>query len=403
MRSKLNARTIAGAEPRTDPYEIRDSDIKGLMLRVQPSGVKSFYVEWSRGKRVAIGRFPGCTLATARAKALEVLNDAAKHGVPAAAHPKTKVPTFKAFIDDEYAPWVLAERKAGKATVANIRAQFSEFDSKPLTAITAWAIDKFKARRLHAGISPVTVNRDLDRIRAAINKAVEWNLLAANPLATVERPKVEDEPRVRWLRPDEEQRLRVALAARETERRRRRISGNAHAVARGREALPIWAIDQYTDHLAPLVLLAMNTGLRRGELLGLTWEAVDRKKGQIKVTAKTSKSARVRHVPLNSEAAAVIERLYVHSTKQGLLFPGGEGRSMTHVKRSWASLAASAELVDFHFHDLRHHFASKLMMSGADLYVVKELLGHSDSSMTERYAHLSQEHKAAAVQRLVAQ
>ena len=103
-----------------------------------------------------------------------------------------------------------------------------------------------------------------------------------------------------------------------------------------------------------MVLLAMNTGLRRGELLGLSWEAVDRTKGQIKVTAKTSKSARVRHVPLNSEAAAVIERLHKHSAKKGLLFPGGEGHSMTHVKRSWASLLNAAALVNC-LHHLRHH------------------------------------------------
>ena len=64
---------------------------------------------------------------------------------------------------------------------------------------------------------------------------------------------------------------------------------------------------------------------------------------------------------------------------------------MTHIKRSWASLVAAAELENFHFHDCRHHFASKLVMAGVDLYAVKELLGHSDFAMTQRYAHLSDE------------
>ena len=76
------------------------------------------------------------------------------------------------------------------------------------------------------------------------------------------------------------------LAEREQERRKRRASGNAHAARRGREPRPQWANDEYTDHLAPLVLLAMNTGLRRGELLGLTWEAVDRQAKRLKVTAQ---------------------------------------------------------------------------------------------------------------------
>jgi integrase len=152
-----------------------------------------------------------------------------------------------------------------------------------------------------------------------------------------------------------------------------------------------------------MVLLAMNTGLRRGELLGLTWDAIDRKRKQLRVTAATAKSSKVRHIPLNSEALEVIERMHKHATtKSGVIFAGVKGAAMTHVKRSWATLMEAAELEDFHFHDLRHHFASKLVMAGVDLYAVKELLGHSDFAMTQRYAHLSAEHKAAAVEKLVA-
>jgi integrase len=402
MRGKLTVRSIDGAKPLAKPYEMRDTAIRGLILRVQPSGVKSFNVEWGRGQRFAIGKYPVTTLEMARGRANEVLADAAKNGTPAVAKPKAKVATFKTFLDEHYAPWVEAERKAGKSTVANLRAQFGEFDNKAMTDISAWLIEKFKARRLKAGISPVTVNRDLDRIRAALNKAVEWKMLDSNPIAGVKRSKVEDEARVRFLDADDEARLRRSLAARELDRRRRRASGNAHAQARGHEPRPEWAADEYTDHLMPLVLLAMNTGLRRGELLGLSWEAIDRKAKRLKVAAATAKSQRVRYVPLNTEAAEVIECLHKHSPqKVGLVFAGAGGAAMTHVKRSWEGVVLAANLADFHFHDLRHHFASKLVMAGVDLYAVKELLGHSDFAMTQRYAHLSQEHKAAAVEKLV--
>lgn len=74
---------------------------------------------------------------------------------------------------------------------------------------------------------------------------------------------------------------------------------------------------------------------------------------------------------------------------------------MTNINKSWAALCTAAELDDFHFHDCRHHFASKLAMAGVDLYTIKELLGHSDFAMTQRYAHLAAEHKAAAVAVLV--
>jgi len=402
MAIKLTNEYVASRKPGTTPYEIADAGQPGLLLRVQPSGIKSFVVVYGRGKRVTLKRRPpDLTIAAARSQARGILTDADEHGVPEAAKPKTKAATFKDFLDKHYAPWVETERKAGKATVANLRAQFSDLDNKPLSDITAWQIEKFKAKRIKAGLSPVTVNRDLDRIRAALNKAVEWKMLDANPIADVKASKVEDESRVRYLDDAEAARLRAALDDREAKRRRQRISGNAWAAARGRPTRPLWAPDEYTDHLAPLVLLAMNTGLRRGELLGLTWEAIDRQAKRIKVTAKTAKSQKVRYVPLNSEALAVIERLHQHSEKKGLVFAGKKGAAMTHVKRSWAALMEAAKLDDFHFHDLRHHFASKLVMAGVDLYAVKELLGHSDFAMTQRYAHLSDEHKAAAVEKLV--
>ena len=310
MRVKLTNEFIASRKPKSSPYEIADAGQPGLLLRVQPSGIKSFIVQYGRGKRVTLKRRPPeMTVVTARTKARGILTDADEHGTPEAAKPKAKAATFKDFIDKHYAPWVEAERKAGKATVANIRAQFSEFDSKALTAITAWAIEKFKAKRIKAGTAPVTVGRDLRPHRAALNKAVEWKMLDANPIAGVKRPRTEDETRVRFLERDEEARLRDAAAEREQERRKRRESGNAHAALRGRETRPQWADDEYTDHLTPLVPPAMNTGLRRGELLGSTWEAVDRQAKRLKVTTRTAKSARVRYIPLNSEAMTVIERL----------------------------------------------------------------------------------------------
>jgi integrase len=402
-RRKLTQEAIRLTPVRAKRYRIWDTAVPGLFVSVQPSGVKSFNVQWSRTRSKSIGKFPGMTLEAARTQAHDILSDTAKHGTPAAAARTTKVETFGDYITEHYAPWAVAETKSGKATVANIRAQFGKlFDSRPLTDITAWQIEKFKAKRLKAGIKPATVNRDLDRIRAALTKAVEWKLLPVNPLATVKRSKVEEEDRIRYLDAAENARLRKAIAHREVERRRQRASGNAWAAARGRQLRPEWAPGEFTDHLAPLVLLALNTGLRRGELFGLTWEAVDLARSQLRVTAATAKSRRARHVPLNSEARDVIQRLKKHSDGVGLIFRSASGARMTHINRSWAGLVKAAKLVNFHFHDCRHHFASRLVMSGADLYVVKELLGHSDFAMTQRYAHLSPEHKAAAVEKLVA-
>ena len=79
---------------------------------------------------------------------------------------------------------------------------------------------------------------------------------------------------------------------------------------------------------------------------------------------------------------------------------GGQGAvfGLTDIKKSFASLLKLAEIQNFRFHDLRHHFASKLVMAGIDLNTVRELLGHVDIRMTLRYSHLAPEHKAAAVE-----
>jgi integrase len=409
MRHKFTVRKVESATPAERPYELHDSEVKGLVLRVQPSGIKSFIVQFGRSKRVTLKpRYPALTLEAARTQARDILSQA-QHGVPDAAKRSKKHLTFDDFLTERYGPWVLAERKAGKATLANLRAQFGDlFGKKPLTDITAWSLEKFKADRLRGDkekgtrpAKPATVNRDLDRIRAALNKAVEWKLLAENPLMTVKRSKGGDSHRVRFLSDDEAKRLRAALHAREDERRRHRASGNAWARERGRPTRPEWTAEEFTDHLAPLVLVALNTGLRRGELLGLAWSAVSLDRAQLTVTAATAKAGKVRHIPLNAEALDALTRWHKQTGGEGLVFPGTDGAQMTHIKRSWAGLVAAADINDFRFHDLRHDFASRLVMARVDLYAVKELLGHSEFAMTQRYAHLAPDHLAAAVAALV--
>ena len=102
---------------------------------------------------------------------------------------------------------------------------------------------------------------------------------------------------------------------------------------------------------------------------------------------------------LHSEARAVLKR-WQASSPTDRVFPGKGGRRLVDVKTSWAILMRDADLKAFRFHDTRHDFASKLVMAGVDLNTVRELLGHSDITMTLRYAHLAPEHKAAAVEKL---
>jgi integrase len=401
-RTALSAKDVESAKPKATAYRLHDAKVPGLSLRVLPSGVKSWNVTWARNRSLALGTWPGVTVDSARTKARAKLSEADQHGEPLsvieANRPEAEKPiSLRDFVEKDFKPWALAHQKAGQATVDAIESVWGDLYDKLLTDLTALDVERIKTRRLKAGRKPATVNRDLDRIRGVLSRAVEWGRLPAHPLKAVKRAKGQDNSRVRYLSADEEKQLRAALKAREQLRRQQRASGNEWCSARGEETRPVWPASGFTDHLMPLVLLAMNTGLRRGELFGLEWRSVNLAEKKITVTAGTAKSRKARHVPLSAEALDVLTRWRAQCSGSGLVFPGVEGGRLTNINKSWDGIAEDAELTDFRFHDLRHDFASKLVMGGVDLNVVRALLGHADIAMTLRYAHLAPEKLAAAV------
>ncbi|HWG11123.1 MAG TPA: site-specific integrase [Rhodanobacteraceae bacterium] len=397
MKLKLTKSSVQKLRPDAQPYEVNDTELTGLILRVQPSGHKSFIMQFGRGRRRTIGNAAVLTVEQARVTARRWLAERDEGKLPPAARGPAKRVTLGEFIEKEYKPWCMANRKAGGALVSALPALFGNWYGDPLSAITAWKVEKLRVARLKTGIKPATANRDIDRIRSILSKAVEWGRLESHPLRTVKRHKV-DNSRVRYLDVDEERRLRTTLDSREKAARQRRHNGNVWMLARHRE--PRTELGAYCDHLQPLVLVAINTGLRRGELFSLEWRDVDLSRADLVVRAEVAKSGKARHVPLNAEAGDVLKRWKQQAADNGLVFPGRGGARMTNINTAWATLCTDAQLDDFHFHDCRHHFASKLVMAGADLNTVRELLGHADITMTLRYAHLAPEHKARAVDML---
>lgn len=402
MQAAIGNRLLSALKPADKPFEVRDTKLKGFLLRVQPSGVMTYVCEYARGRRLVIGRVGVLTPAQARDRAVEILADATKGIDPVAAKKAAQVQDFAAYLAHEYGPWVQAHRKDGAATLARLKACFPELSRKPLAEINPWLVEKWRAARLKDGIQPATVNRDLVALKACLSKAVEWGLLEAHPLTHVKPSLVDHAPKVRFLDGDEEARLRAALDAREERLRAERDSANAWRRARGYERLPDLRARPFVDYLKPLVLVAINTGLRRGELFSLAWDHVDLARALLTVGGATAKSGRTRHVPLNAEALNTLEGWRAQAFESaGLVFPGKDGRRLTSLKSAWRGLMTAAGIPAFRFHDTRHHFASRLVMAGVDLNTVRELLGHSDIQMTLRYAHLAPEHKALAVSRLV--
>lgn len=418
MEAKIGKRLVTTLKPGDKPFEVNDTELRGFILRVQPSGILTYYASYrlpsGKRNRKKIGRHGGIaekgvfTADKARDEAKKILGQASNGVDPKALKQMDKSSTLEDYIDKEYGPWVEANRKTGKATLARLKTTFPDLLEKKLSDITPNQIDKWRTERLKNGIKPATINRDLTALKAALSKSIEWGILEIHPLAKVKPSPVDKSKRVRYLEPEEEKRLREAMAVRAEKMRQERDSANKWRKARGYAPLPCLRSKHYVDHLEPMVLLSINTGLRRGEVFNLEWSGIDFRGAILTVEGTTAKSGSTRHVPLNSEAATVLKQWQDQTGRTaGLVFPGkkdkktGKEPPMNNIKRSWSALLSEAKISDFRWHDLRHHFASWLVMAGVDLNTVRELLGHSDLKMTLRYAHLAPAYKAAAVAKLL--
>jgi integrase len=213
------------------------------------------------------------------------------------------------------------------------------------------------------GRKAATVNRYLAGMKAAFSLAVRNSKADRNPVSMVRMQK-ENNCRVRWLTHEEEVRLFAVLP----------------------------------QEYHPLVLVALYTGTRRMELLKLAWADVNLQHRLI--TIRQSKSGESRVIPMHDMVYDTLRRL-PRRIDSPYVFPGKlPGSHLTEIPHSWEQLLKKAGIVDFHWHDFRHTFASRLVMAGANLLEVKKLLGHHDLNMTERYAHLSPEYLKQTIQLL---
>jgi integrase len=402
MKTAITNTLLARLKPADKPYDVRDDKLTGFLVRVNISGKLLYMCEYARGKRVTLGRVGVLTPAQARDKALVILGDVAK-GID----PKKKVVkklgiTLQEFIENEYTPWVKGHRKGAIKTLDHIKRCFIKlFGEKPLLEITPLLLDQWRTQRLKNGLSTETVNRDIATLKAALSKAVLWGMIDIHPLAKLKLLKVDRVGKVRYLSAEEEERLRQTIKLRDEKIKQDRASANHWRQERGYDCL--LDLNQYAfgDHMTPMILVSINTGLRRGELFSLKWENVDFQQAMLTIEGTYAKSGKTRYVPLNSEALNVLKAWRNQTTSKDLIFYNREGKRFDTLKKGWTGILKQANIKNFRWHDLRHHFASRLVMLDVDLNTVRELLGHADISMTLRYAHLAPEHKANAVAKLV--
>lgn len=401
MRAIIGARLLASAaaQPKGKPFEISDSRLPGFVLRIQPSGIRAFYAQLGRGRRLALGKVGHLTAEQARHRCELALGNVAHGREPTMGlDGATESITLRQFLETDYGPWAKANRpRSASASLDRLERCFSKWYDCTLTTISTAQLESWKTERLQAGCRPATVLRDLACLSAVLSHAVRIERLTDNAMRRVEKPRLDRTPNIRFLDPEEEARLRSALDERDNKLKAARNSANAWRLRR--KHIPLQTLPHFGDHMTPAVLVSINTGLRRGELLSLRWSDVNFRQAVLSVQATSAKTGQTRHVPLNPEAVQTLKNW--REQNAGSEATAKVFATTTSFKTAWSGLLKSARITKFRWHDLRHHFASRLVQADVNLNTVRELLGHGSLAMTLRYAHLGPDQKRQAVDLLV--
>ena len=406
MKVRLTQASLSTIKPREKPYWVTDSGFPNLRLYVGAAG-KTWYACYrndadGKNKSRKLGSAETLTVAQARDMAKEFGVKVIRGEVETKEKPAKKVPLNS--LLDVYEPWVFANRRSGQETINMIRSTFSFLLNRPIDELNLMEIEKWRMERMSAGLKASSINRFVSSLQALLNWGVKRNLINLNPLERLERLHEHDsDVKVRYLTENERSRLMEALTAREEKIREERKSHNKWLAQRKRQAMPL-VNSKYADHIKPMVLISLHTGMRQGNLFSLLWGDIDFVSNTVTLRAAASKAGKTLRLPINSVAVEVLKAWREQSANtapSALVFPSPVTRGMlSDVKTAWKAVLKDAGIENFRWHDMRHDFASQLVMRGVDLNVVRELLGHADMKMTMRYAHLAPSIKLQAVELL---
>lgn len=267
---------------------------------------------------------------------------------------------FSEFADKFYENYCIPNHKDPKRSAGNqLKCLKRYFGHKYLHEIKGTEIEQFKVER-RKEVKPSSVNRALACLKNLYNRAIDWgDFEGANPVQKI-KPFKEDNHRTRYLSKEEIKQL----------------------------------IPHCTDVIGKAVLIGLNCGLRRGEILNLKWTDIDFHERNIYILQ--SKSGKKRIIPINDFLLDVL--ISIPKNPYGpYVICHDDGKRFCDIRKAFKRILKKAGIEGFRFHDLRHSFASQLVMNGVDLTTVRELLGHADTRTTLRYSHLSHGHKQRAV------
>lgn len=380
MRAKLTTRYIATLKPEEKPYQVHCTLCRGFIFRMQTNGTGLYYFMYrapdGRRHKVAIGRDGEITFADAKARAEELRGQVARGIDPVAdaerlererlediARAERDGLTLGGFIDGRYNDWAVVNLKSHVQTLKRLRYGFIPLLDKRLVDLTPFDFEANRIRRLKGkdgkAPKPATVNRDQMTLRAALTKAAEWGMMPSNPLDKVKRAKEDRNAAIRAITAEEETAILASLEATEAKRP------------------PDW-------YFKTFFIVALDTGLRRGELITLEWDDLDLEGGTLTVKGSGAKSSQSRRVPLTDRAKDTLTEWARRCPEGDKVFPRATDDGARWL---WEEARKDAGVTGLRFHDLRHSYASRLAHAGVGVLLIKELLGHSSIATSQRYMH----------------
>lgn len=426
QKLKFTNTYLSGLKAEKTSYRVWDDTESGLCLIVYPLAKRSnptkvFWCRYTVHKRIEIidhrgkarttttkqhkdyriGSYGEYTIEQARIRAREI-KAAGINGDDLAAleklhkkhQEKQANSNFFTFLDEIYKPH-MAGKKCGINIYKEIRSGFKCWHNRSISDITPFAIRGWMNERIKTGAGPVGMNRKLSYLKTALGYAVTQELINENPFNKL----VNDAGKPNWKRKEpnnnevrrlsDEELIQLLKALRHRDFKKR----NPNKIV-----IPIhvkhWRDTGFIDYLEPMVLLALNCGLRRKEIFMLRWGDIDFNTYTIKIQSMQSKSGKSRYVPMTNIIEEVLKLWKTQhpnfSLDSDLVFRSNKrakhGFVFDNITTSWENVREMANLSRFRFHDCRHHCASQLATDGINLYEIKEILGHSDIKITERYA-----------------
>lgn len=278
---------------------------------------------------------------------------------------------FRDFAEQYFETYVKLENKNIKRQKYLINNLLKRFKGMSLYQMDTSVIIRYLAERKQT-LRPASVNRELSMLKSMFNRAIEWEVFHdANPTNRIKKLK-ENNARCRWLTEQEQEELLF-----------------------------------YCQGLTRMVVMvALKTGMRWGEIISLKWHQssnsnyIDFDNDVIIVHESQCKSGKSRHVPLSRLLKDELLKIPKQPNTDYIFWNPQKEQAMRTVRKSFDTALKKAGINDFKFHDLRHTFASQLVRSSVDLFVVQKLLGHANPKMTQRYAHLQRDQLRSAIEKI---